>query len=167
MGLFGAECAGGGEKAGVDRTTIVQQVAYGYLKFFGFVGRGRGGIVEGGGRLGGTGPVGWGGVYEGGGSGGNTKGTKASEESGDIAGIGDSECVLGAVVMEREAEKFGGDGVGFDVVQGGQARDKKSEVRGVVVLDAEVVHDQDKGNRARGVAEKTGGKGLMEIERLK
>ena len=98
---------------------------------------------------------------------GNTKGTKASEESGDIAGIGDSECVLGAVVMEREAEKFGGDGVGFDVVQGGQARDKKSEVRGVVVLDAEVVHDQDKGNRARGVAEKTGGKGLVKIERLK
>ena len=79
---------------------------------------------------------------------GNTKGTKASEKSGDIAGIGDSECVLGAVVLEREAEILGSDGVSFDVVEGGKARDKKSEVRGVVVLDAEVVHDQDKGNRA-------------------
>ena len=36
-----------------------------------------------------------------------------------------------------------------------------------MVLDAEVVHDQDKGNWARGVAEKTGGKGLVKIERLK
>ena len=52
-------------------------------------------------------------------------------------------------------------------IRGGKARNKKSEVRGVVVLDAEVVHDQDKGNRARGVAEKTGGKGLVKIERLK
>ena len=47
---------------------------------------------------------------------GNTKGTKASEKSGDIAGIGDSECVLGAVVLEREAEILGSDGVSFYVV---------------------------------------------------
>ena len=68
--------------------------------------------------------------------------------------------------MEREAEILGSDGVSFDVVEGGKARDKKSEVRGVVVLDAEVVHYQDKGNGARGVAEKTGGLGLVEIKRL-
>jgi hypothetical protein len=36
-----------------------------------------------------------------------------------------------------------------------------------VVLDAEVVHDQDKGDGARGVTEETGGKGLVEIKRLK
>ncbi len=35
-----------------------------------------------------------------------------------------------------------------------------------MVLDAEGVHDQDEGNRARGVAEKTGGKGLVKVERL-
>ncbi len=35
-----------------------------------------------------------------------------------------------------------------------------------MVLDAEVVRDQDEGNRARGVAEKTGGKGLVKVERL-
>ncbi len=46
----------------------------------------------------------------------DTKGTKASEESGNVSGIGDSEGVLGAVVLEREAEKFGSDGVGFDMV---------------------------------------------------
>ena len=37
----------------------------------------------------------------------------------------------------------------------------------VLVLDADVVHHQDKGNRARGVAEKTGGKGLVKVKRLK
>ncbi len=31
VGLYGAEGAGGGEETGVDSTTIVQQVAYGYL----------------------------------------------------------------------------------------------------------------------------------------
>ncbi len=49
---------------------------------------------------------------------GNTKRAKASEESGDIAGVRNSERVLGAVVLvlEREAKKFGSNGVGFDVV---------------------------------------------------
>ena len=75
--------------------------------------------------------------------------------------------VVGAVMVEGEAKKFGGDRVGFDGIEGRKARHEKGEVRGVVVLDAEVVHHQDKGNGARGVAEKTGGKGLVEVERLK
>jgi hypothetical protein len=53
------------------------------------------------------------------------------------------------------------------MVKGGKTRDKESKVGGVVVLHAEVVHHQDEGNRARGVAEKTGGKGLVEVEGLK
>jgi hypothetical protein len=53
------------------------------------------------------------------------------------------------------------------MVKGGKTRDKESKVRGVVVLHAEVVHHQDEGNRAGGVAEKTGGKGLVEVEGLK
>jgi hypothetical protein len=97
--LFGTEGASCGEETSVYGTTVVQQVAYGYLKFFGLGGCGWGGSVEGGRRLGVAGAVGWRDVYEGGGSVGNTKGTKASEKSGDIAGIGDSECVLGAVVL--------------------------------------------------------------------
>ncbi len=67
----------------------------------------------------------------------DAKGAKVGEESGDISRIGDSEGMVGAVV------------VGFDVIEGRKARNKKGEVRGVVVLDAEVGHHQDKGNRAR------------------
>ena len=33
-----------------------------------------------------------------------------------------------------------------------------------MVLHTEVIHHQDKGDRAGGVAEKTGGVGLMEVE---
>jgi hypothetical protein len=36
----------------------------------------------------------------------------------------------------------------------------------VVVLHTEVVHHQDKGDRASGVAEKTGGVGLEEVKGL-
>ena len=50
------------------------------------------------------------------------------------------------------------------MVEGRKTGDKESKVRGVVVLHAEVVHHQDEGNRAGGVAEKTGGKGLVKVE---
>jgi hypothetical protein len=56
--------------------------------------------------------------------------------------------------------------VSFDVVESGKTGDKEGKVRGVVVLHTEDVHPQDKGYRAGGVAEKTGGVGLMEVERL-
>ncbi len=36
----------------------------------------------------------------------------------------------------------------------------------MVVLDAEVVYHQDEGDWARGMAEKTGGVGLMKVEGL-
>ena len=85
---------------------------------------------------------------------------------GNIGRIGDGEGVVGAIMVEGEDKKFRSGRVGFDVIEGRKTRHKKGEVRGVVVLDAEVVHYQDKGNRARGVAEKTGGLGLVEIKRL-
>jgi hypothetical protein len=53
------------------------------------------------------------------------------------------------------------------MVEGRKTGDKESKVRGVVVLHAEVVHHQDEGNRAGGMAEKTGGKGLVKVKRLK
>ena len=53
------------------------------------------------------------------------------------------------------------------MVEGRKTGDEESKVRGVVVLHAEVVHHQDEGNRAGGVAEKTGGKGLVKVKRLK
>ncbi len=52
------------------------------------------------------------------------------------------------------------------MVESGKTGDKEGKVRGVVVLHTEDVHPQDKGYRAGGVAEKTGGVGLMEVERL-
>jgi hypothetical protein len=63
-------------------------------------------------------------------------------------------------MVERKAE------VGFDMVQSGEARDKKGEVRGAMVLDAEVVNYQDKGDGARIVAEEIGCFGLVEVEAL-
>ena len=55
----------------------------------------------------------------------------------------------------------------FALVQVRQTGDKESKVGGMVILDAEVVNHQDKGNWAGGVAEKTGGKGLVKVESLK
>ena len=69
-------------------------------------------------------------------------------------------------MIEGEAEKFGCEGVGFGMIESGEARDEKGEVRGVLVFDAEVVNDQDKGDGAGGVTEKTGGEGLVEVEAL-
>ena len=56
--------------------------------------------------------------------------------------------------------------MGFGVVKSRQARDKESEVRGVVVLHTEVIHHQDESDRASGVAEKTRGVGLEEVKGL-
>jgi hypothetical protein len=69
-------------------------------------------------------------------------------------------------VIEGEAEKFGCDGVGFTVIEGGEARDEKGKVGGVVVFDTEVIYHQDKGDWARGVTEETGGEGLVEVKAL-
>ncbi len=70
---------------------------------------------------------------------GNARRSEARKEGSDMAGVRHSEGAGRAVVVEREAEKFGSDRVGFGVVQGGEARDEKGDVRGVVVFDAEVV----------------------------
>ncbi len=94
---------------------------------------------------------------------GNTMGSKADKEDRNVTRIGDSESAVKTVVVEGETKKRRSDGVSFDVVEGGKTGDKESKVGGVVVLHTEVVHHQDKGYRAGGVAEKTGGVGLMEV----
>ncbi len=48
---------------------------------------------------------------------GNTKGSKAGEQSRHIARVGDREGTGRAVMLERETEEGRSDGVGFDVVQ--------------------------------------------------
>jgi hypothetical protein len=52
-----------------------------------------------------------------GGSVGNDGRSEAGKESRDIALVGDSEGAGRAVVGEGEAEKFGGEGVGFGVIE--------------------------------------------------
>ncbi len=51
-------------------------------------------------------------------------------------------------MRKREAKKFGCKGVGFDVIECGEAGDEKGKVRGVVVFDTEVIYHQDKGDGA-------------------
>ena len=67
-------------------------------------------------------------------------------------------------MIEGKAEEFGGERVGFAVIQSREARDEIGEVRWILVFDAEVVNYQDKGDGARGVTEKTGGKGFVKVE---
>jgi hypothetical protein len=91
-------------------------------------------------------------------------GAEAGKEGGYIVGIRYGESAVGAVVLEGEAKESGGKRMGFGVVESRQAGDKESKVRGVVVLHTEVVHHQDKSDRSRGMTEKTGSEGLMEVE---
>ena len=74
-------------------------------------------------------------------AGGHTERTKTSEKVRSVAGVRDDEGSGRAVVGDGEAQKFGGDGVSFCVVKGRETRDKKVEVRAVLILDAEVVND--------------------------
>ncbi len=67
-------------------------------------------------------------------------------------------------MLEGEAEKGRSKWVSFGVVQCRQAGDEEGKVRGVVVLHAEVVHHQDEGDGTRGMTEKTGSGGLMEVK---
>ena len=123
-------------------------------------GWGRGVSASGG--LGGPGSVGGRNVDGGGSGGANAVRAKAGKKGGSIARVREREGARSAVVMEGEAKELGRDGVGFAVIQGGKARDKKLKVREVVVFDTEVIYHQDKGYRTRDVAEKARGGGFEE-----
>jgi hypothetical protein len=69
-------------------------------------------------------------------------------------------------VGHGEAKKFRGDGMGFDVVELGEDRDKGVEVRAMVVLYiTKVIHHQNKGDGTRDMAEKAGCGGFVEAVR--
>jgi hypothetical protein len=70
-------------------------------------------------------------------------------------------------VVNGEAKKFGGDRMGFDVIEKGEDGDKKIEVRALVVLDSKVIYHQGKDIVTRDVTEETGGGGLVEAVRRK
>ncbi len=70
-------------------------------------------------------------------------------------------------MVNGEAKKFGGDRMGFDVIEKGEDVDKKIEVRALVVLDSKVIYHQGKDDVTRDVTEETGGGGLVEAVRRK
>ncbi len=92
-------------------------------------------------------------------------GSKAGEEGRDIAGVRQGERASGAVVGDGKAKKFRRDGMGFDVVELGEDRDKEVEVRAVVVLYIKVIHHQNKGDGTRYMAEEAGCGGFVEAVR--
>ncbi len=65
-------------------------------------------------------------------------------------------------MVDGEAKKLGGDGVSFAVIGEREDGDKVVEVVLVVVFDTKVIHHQDKGDGARDMAKKTGGRRFME-----
>ena len=155
-GLGAGEVAGGGEDPPVDTPAIVQQIAYGDLEFFALGRCSEGGQV-GRGTLGGGGAIlrrcieGRGGGWF------NAKGAETLEERVDVSGVGHSESALGGVVMDGGAKELVGDGVGLNVIEGRQCRDKEIEVGMIGVLDTEIVDCEDKGYGAGEVTEQARG----------
>jgi hypothetical protein len=125
--LGAGKVASGGQDPPVDAPAIVQQIAYGYLKFFALGRCSEGGQV-------GSGTLGRGGAivrrFVKGRIGGwfDVKGTKTLEERINVSGVGDGKGALGEVVGNGTAEELVGDRVGLDMIEGRQGRDEVVEV---------------------------------------
>lgn len=106
-------------------------------------------------------------IYGRGGSVFDAIGAEASDEGGDVGGIGYSNGpVPRSVVLDGETEVLGTDRVDLNVVELREAVDKEGEVRGVSVLDTEIVDNKGKGDVASGVTEKTGGGSFVKIRSI-
>ena len=68
-------------------------------------------------------------------------GPKAVQQGVYIAWVGEREGALGAIVRDGKAQELGGNGVGFDDVEAGKARDEIVVVVAILVLDAKIVDD--------------------------
>ncbi len=79
-----------------------------------------------------------------------------------MAWVGEIEGALGAVVSDRKAQEFGRDGVGFDEVETGKARDEIVVVVAILVLDAKIVNDYDERDGTGDMTKQTGGGGFKE-----
>jgi hypothetical protein len=64
-------------------------------------------------------------------------------------------------MVKGEAEKFGGDRVGFGMVEEGESGDEEVKVVAKVVLDSKVINHQRKDDVAGDVTEETGGGSLV------
>ncbi len=67
--------------------------------------------------------------------------SEAKEQSVDVAGVGEGQRALLAVVGEGEAQEFRGDGMRLDLVEARKRRDKLVEVVAISVFDTEIVDD--------------------------
>ena len=68
-------------------------------------------------------------------------GAKAVKQGVDVTWVREREGALGAIVSEGKAQEFGCNGMGFDYVKTGKARDKIVVVVAILVLDAKIVND--------------------------
>ena len=65
-------------------------------------------------------------------------------------------------MVKGEAKEFGGDRVGFGVIEEGESGDKEVKVFAMVVFDSKVINHQRKDYVTGDVTEETGGGGLVE-----
>ena len=65
-------------------------------------------------------------------------------------------------MVEGKAEKFGGDRVGFGVIEEGESGDEVIKVFAMVVFDSKVINHQRKDDVTGDVTKETGGGGLVE-----
>ena len=97
----------------------------------------------------------------------DASGAEASNEGGDVGGIGDSNGpVPRSVVLDGETEVLGTDRVDLNMVELREAVDKEGEVRGVSALDTEIADNKGKGDVASGVTEKTGGGSFVKVRSI-
>ena len=94
-------------------------------------------------------------------------GAEASNEGGDVGGIGYSNGpVPRSVVLDGETEVLGTNRVNLYMVELREAVDKESEVRGVSIFYTEVVDNKGKGDVASGVTKKTGGGSFVKVRSI-
>ena len=65
-------------------------------------------------------------------------------------------------MVKGEAKEFGGDRVGFGVIEEGESGDKEVKVFAMMVFDSKVIYHQRKDYVTGDVTEETGGGGLVE-----
>ena len=140
----GELCAGqrtsGGQDAPVNASTIVEEIADRYLQLF-LLGGGGGWRRIGGGVLGSR-RAEDGRVIDGRRCGRlDAVRAKAKQQSVDIAWVGEGEGALGAIVSDGKAQELGCNGVGFDMVEAGKARNEVIIVVAILVFNAEIVDD--------------------------
>jgi hypothetical protein len=155
--LFHGESIGRSEDASVNAAPVIEQV-----QFLELGGYGWGRKVRPSGGLEGPETIRGGGVDGRRRGRADTVGAKAGKEVRNVARVRQGESFEGAVVVNSEAKKLGGDRVGFGVVEEGESRDEEVKVIAKVVFDSKVINHQRKDDVVGDVTKETGGGSLVE-----